>query len=407
MATPQQRFEAVCDQIYDHAIENCPMLDIKAISSFIDAAFKQAKTENPFMSDYTISDYFHHITAKRARKELEIWQQPIPAPTEFWDAAFEYDPLRQESEMGSNRLGELTHPSRFGVISLGRVYDDVELGVKPELGALPESTIAVDDFTTLPFARGISAAISYSDQHPSHESAYQRSLKPVYDQQLRRFVSLGWVFRKFDDGMWEMTGHVLVMDMDRGRDRHPWIVLAHEWPNNDNEGPHGDFKVHAPRRVRRNARDTPGVFPGDDNRTSIAKIIPMNSVEGDDRPILKRFDPDLEFRLLRESGDRESIRTEWGPDLAHVMDWYWNEKAKEEVCYSRDGSVYMRYDPERGEYRYPHLNDWSTDSELGLYGELRAPPLANPQNTGKVLPDSGTVQEVIPKDRQDISSSGF
>lgn len=319
------------------------------------------------MQDYTFMDYFRYITAKEVKKDLEFWLQPRPDPKDFWDAAFQYDPLRQISAAGSVELGHLTHPSRFGVVTLGRLYGDGPvLGVIPEMGALPESDIGVENFTTLPFARTASCAISYPDGHPSHEYTYDILVRPTDDKKLRRFTSLGWVMQKFGDGTWEMMGHVLVMDMDRGRDRHPWIVLAHEWTNNDGEGPRGDFKHHAPRTVKRNNPNSRGVFPGDNNRTTIAKIVQKDPVEGDKRPILKRFDSNFQFLLARGDGDRENVRTEFGPDLAHVMAWYRDERAKEEICYGRDGQEYMRYNTNARGYTYRNLGSSSTEGELDL-----------------------------------------
>jgi hypothetical protein len=387
------------------------LLDIEAMRTFLDTAFKEAKANNSFMSGYTFSDYFHHINARETKEDLRIWLQPRPDPSEFWDAAFQYDPWCRQSKEGSIRLEELTHPSRFGIIPLGRVYDDAEIGLRPDLTALSESDIDVEDFTTRPFARTNSRAISYPDGHPSHESKYEHPLKPSHDEKLRRFTSLGWVVRKFDDGVWELTGHVLVMDTDHGRDHHPWILLPHQWPHPDNEGIEGDFLVHAPQTVRRNDAGTPDVFPGDRNRTPIAKTTPVDSVKGDNRTILKRFDQDFAFGLLRQGGDRQSVRSEFGPDLVHVMAWYWDERPKEEVCHGRDGSVYMQYDPNQGEYHYPNLEYSSTDGEVGLYGELCTPPRALPHKSGNapldLRLDNSSVQEVIPRHCQGISGSGF
>lgn len=61
------------------------------------------------------------------------------------------------------------------------------------------------------------------------------SLESTVHPSLRGFASLGWIGLK-GEYIWSVTGHVLVMDMDRGRICHPWLVLAYEWPHRDEEG---------------------------------------------------------------------------------------------------------------------------------------------------------------------------
>jgi hypothetical protein len=50
---------------------------------------------------------------------------------------------------------------------------------------------------------------------------HRRVVDASEDTKLRRFASLGWVIHVRPNGSWSKTGHALVMDMDKGRDRHP------------------------------------------------------------------------------------------------------------------------------------------------------------------------------------------
>lgn len=63
-------------------------------------------------------------------------------------------------------------------------------------------------------------------------------------------------------GEWDRTGHVLVIDMDDRdvRHRHPWLILASEWPTDGEETGEGDFMVHAEEEVMRGDNTQEGVF---------------------------------------------------------------------------------------------------------------------------------------------------
>lgn len=97
------------------------------------------------------------------------------------------------------------------------------------------------------------------------------------------------------------------MDMDCGRNHHPWFVLAHEWPIN-NKGPEGDFMYHALKTVQRIARGARGVLPGDYNCTPVANLISTHdnlSGKDDSKPFLKRFGSDFVFKLKRRGATGE------------------------------------------------------------------------------------------------------
>ena len=121
----------------------------------------------------------------------------------------------------------------------------------PGPNSLPLSEIKAprNSYARFPAALTDSRVISYPDSHPSIDCkkggcGYQMLIDPQEDSRLRRFCPLGWIAEKRES--WHWTGHALVMDMDRGRDRHPWVVLASEWP-----APHTEvnfFRYAAPRR---------------------------------------------------------------------------------------------------------------------------------------------------------------
>lgn len=368
MATPQS-VEEVYDRIYHSAVTACAGSKAAGTGDYVEIALKDASKKYPFMKGATVKQLLYYITKKQNTEKRRAWQQDRPTEKDFWDAAYEFDPLRQDPGSGPSRLVQLLTPSRFDVLPLGKLYNDIGLGLIPEIGALPESEIRTEDFTTFSPAASDSGAISYSDGHPSEVILPSDMMQPNKDKKLRRFASLGWVVKKsITKGriIWTTTGHVLVMDMDRGRDHHPWFVLAHEWPNDDNEGSQEDFKHHVPKRVPRNARGAKGVFPGDYNRTPIAKIIftrDNQPQEDDNTPFLKRFGSDFVFTLERRGGDRPTVESMWGPGLAHVMTWYWDEEKEEEVCYSDDGGEYMRCKRDAGLYYYPRVGSMWTDGE--------------------------------------------
>lgn len=58
-----------------------------------------------------------------------------------------------------------------------------------------------------------------------------------------------------------MSGHVLSIDADRGRECHPWIMLAKKWESEDLfDCEDGELIVRPPRRVWENDSEVRGVF---------------------------------------------------------------------------------------------------------------------------------------------------
>lgn len=123
---------------------------------------------------------------------------------------------------------------------------------------------------------------------------------------------------------WGKTGHVLVMEMDHRdiRHRHPWFVLAHEWPC-DGWDECEDPNEYAGEIVWRGGPMNGGVFPEHVNRTPICSIKPMGNSDPN-VPILKQFGEDFNFEPGIVGGWIFTLPEEIGPVLAHVMDWYWD-----------------------------------------------------------------------------------
>ena len=94
------------------------------------------------------------------------------------------------------------------------------------------------------------------------EDEIKLGLSEDVENKLRRFVSLGWIV-KGDEEVWHKTGHALVVELEPGRDRNPWIVLAYEWPNDGEETCDDDYMGYAPQVVDQDDEWTAGVLPGD------------------------------------------------------------------------------------------------------------------------------------------------
>lgn len=272
-------------------------------------------------------------------------------------------------------------------ISIGKVYGTTLLKLLPCIGALPAPDIPGFE-PPFNYAATDSAAISYPDGHPSEDDVAPRwelmpgggarrvppVIRPADDDKLRRFAALGWVIQQGRNGQWNKTRHVLVNDMDdrNVRQRQPWLVLASEWPTDDAEAPDGGF-TYAEETVGRNDRTQPGVFPGDNNRTPICRIMPRKKKGIANVPVLQQLGDDFNFVPERLGGHHRIRNSHYGPGLAKIMEWYWDPKAEQEVCYTTQGLEYMRYDRKSKAYSFPDFSRLSFAGEEGLFGEIETP----------------------------------
>ncbi|KAI4251406.1 MAG: hypothetical protein L6R42_008402 [Xanthoria sp. 1 TBL-2021] len=202
--------------------------------------------------------------------------------------------------------------------------------------------------------------------------------------------ALGWVIMQDLGGVWQKAGHVMVIDMDDRNVRHrqPWLVLASEWPADGQDLPDGGFSFYAPETVRRDDRNQAGVFPGDNNRTTICRIVPQGREEKPGEIILFQLGENFNFALERKGGHRDWRRTDRGPELARSMDWYFDPETKEQVCYNKQGREWLRYNQASKEYYFSDVDVRALEGETGFYGEVSGLPVAEiPHHQWKAYED--------------------
>ncbi|KAL8828491.1 MAG: hypothetical protein Q9170_006581 [Blastenia crenularia] len=337
----------------------------------------EAKFQYPFLKGKTEFDYIEWRENVPSVQYPPPEAQPKIPSKDFWLAAYNYDP----SEEGTgNDLVRIIHSGRAGPYDIGRVYGKHALRLIPSFTCLP-TPLDPDFKTHLELAPTDATAIWYPDGHPSEEtftglyndSATGRqgfTIRAQDDDVLRRFTAIGWVQMQNSDGSWNCTGHVLVIDMDDRAVRHrqPWLVLASEWPADREQTSDDGFTFYAEKDVVRNNKWAAGVFPGDNNRTPICCIKPGPGAQEDDI-VLRQLGRDFDFSPLRRGGLYRYRRSDKGPGLARIMDWYWDPKAKQEVCFFKEG-VYLRYDRSTKQYSYPNFSQWRLDGAPGLFGVI-------------------------------------
>lgn len=153
------------------------------------------------------------------------------------------------------------------------------------------------------------------------------------------------------------------MDMDTGRERHPSMILASQWPKDpkDNSGDDETFFIRLPDVVARNQSMTYGVFPGEHHRTTICQILPLPAKRTlpSNGPLLKQFGPNFELVPARFDAERAPQKVFFGPGLVTVMDWFRDPQKDEEVCSREDGgkwNIYMSFNRQKNRYRFHNLN---------------------------------------------------
>ena len=214
--------------------------------------------------------------------------------------------------------------------------------------------------------------------------------------------------------------------MDRGADRHPWLVLASQWPDTNDEGPLGNFKISAEPSPRRDDPNVHGIFPGDHSRTPIARLLYLNPTDQEQAkekslPFLKQLGPNFDFGLRRDGADRvlrttTKFRT-FHPDLAHVTRWYWDQVQGQEVSYAENGNEFARYNPKNGEYQFPNLSNVPVDGQISSWGEVdsytseAAMPESVPPATERVELTSRlqnmSIDQIVPRPYLDNNTIGF
>ncbi|KAL8936803.1 MAG: hypothetical protein Q9211_004011 [Gyalolechia sp. 1 TL-2023] len=306
------------------------------------ARFAEAKATYPFMKDITYA-YYTDYWCRIAMDAVTTRHQSTPAysASEFWHKLY-HDPLTNVAEI--NAFCVFLNYSYFADIEIGRLDGETPLRLAPGAGLINDGEDLFDD---LDWADDGASAVSYAEGHPSEEEV--RLVSPN-DGLLRRFWEVGYILWNMGTG-WKKTGHVLVLDVEKGRDRHPWIMLAKTWETDDDE----PKTITVPDRVRKGDRSAFGVFPGNQNRTTVAKLVPISSdSRAQSTPVLKRMGSNFTFRLQRSGKTitRQKARSQYGPDLARAMTWL-KRPSGEEVCFDKRGIEYMTCDPITGTYSYP------------------------------------------------------
>ncbi|KAL8770274.1 MAG: hypothetical protein Q9209_003910 [Squamulea sp. 1 TL-2023] len=330
------------------------------------ARIDERRSRYPFMAYVDFGHYLEWGMAKIVREVQAAEAVPKPTNADFWKAAYDYDPLGPNPPGDGSALQKILTSGRMERIPIGRIYGRTLLKLLPVIGALPAPDNP-DFEAPFDYAATDSVAISYQDGHLSEEElASQRTelpsgamthtpatIKAKSDDILRRFAALGWVLQEAPNGEWNKTGHVLVIDMDDRdvRHRHPWLILASEWPTDGAETSEGGFTIYAEDEVDRDESAVLGVFPGDNDRTTIFRIKPRAGETN--VPVIERLGDAFDFVPDHPGGQsRTTIQSGNGPALADVMEWYWDPITEQEVCYTKHGFEYMRYDRKAKEYSY-------------------------------------------------------
>lgn len=307
------------------------------------AKFAVEKDKNyPFMKDVEYLDYLQYFGTKAA----DYWEdRKNSIKTYDEDEMFhklQTDALDTRSDV--NNFSWFINQSYFPrIIELGKLNGITPLRFAPHLEFLETQDPPGDD---LAYACPPAKAVNYGEGNPS-EVEELCLVNPKQDETLRRFQEVGYILMQSRDGSWAMTGHVMVLDLDR--DRHPWLILARSWWDNDDED--DDFEKEpfvADDYVEKNKRDVHGIFPGDDNRTTIARFIPYgDNTKDSEKPFLERFCEYFEFSLRRFGQDQ--LETDRGTSLAKIMNWF-ERPDGQEVCFDKNRVEFMTRNPKTGEY---------------------------------------------------------
>ncbi|KAL8834058.1 MAG: hypothetical protein Q9170_003950 [Blastenia crenularia] len=316
--------------------------------------FEEEKAKHGCMKNYNYGDYIMYW-GQRALEAVrsDIASRKAYTARELFNK-LQHHPLNNHDEC--NRLSDFINQSYFPAnIELGKLNGETRLRLAPRQGLFDEDT---DVFGNLSHANHLAAAVSYEEGHPS-EFAY-RLITPRRDAILRRFWEVGHIIMQTSCGSWEMSGHVMVMDLDR--DRRPWLILAKTWSTDDDEA----REMEAPDTVMKDDSDALGVFPGNNNRTTIAMMTPLQQSTAPHSPLLLQMGVDFEFGLQRSGKaiSKAAQRSPYGPSLAKVMTWFKRPNGQE-VCFDENRKEYMTRNPSTGNYSYPNPGIGAFGQQVG------------------------------------------
>ncbi|KAG7001894.1 hypothetical protein G7Y79_00030g064270 [Physcia stellaris] len=341
--------------IYQSALDNrAELRDHDKYDAFIERGLEKYRPAYSFMKEVTVEDYrkfFLVYWSENMILERLEFEKRKRTPEQFWKAAYD---LGSSGSLDVDTDKKNMNRYHVGVIPLGKLRGSTTLALSNRMYVANDLTTDSSTLNKMRYVKTWFRGIRYPDGHPSEPSFKVRASE---DSTLRRFICLGCVLSKSRTGRWEETGHVLVMDMDQGRDRHPWFVLSSAVATFE-EQEDGGYWIHVPARLSlsndlfsNDGISEVGILPGDRERTPVGRIEPKDP--SNPVPVLQQFGPDFEFDITRFGGEssRKVDDDRYGPDLAHVMNWYWDIE-KEEFCCYQNGQEYLRYNDHNAQYTY-------------------------------------------------------
>lgn len=343
MASHRDR-QAVFADIFENTLEQDIWGDEE--KDFLKGRLQHFAKSLDFMKGATVHDYYdwskRDFIEKHQQRQNELHEINQTTLESFWNICLSH--VHDSPEQQGKQLHDLQGTYALPPFPMGKLYGRKHVWLLARSYLLRWSASKTPSgFFNSPFdpsTRTCSGAVIYPDGHPcqyrekaSQSTSAHQSVTEQKDDldpnKLRRWCAIGGLAYKYGDEF-RLTGYVLVMDMDKDRNHHPWLILASEWPdlNNDGDDESGEFTA------RENAKisdfNVHGILPGDIRRTPIAKIIHMKNASKAQRakPMLENFGPDFEFSLLRKDGGRSVSDTEkWKthhPDLVFVTQWFWD-----------------------------------------------------------------------------------
>ncbi|KAL8883991.1 MAG: hypothetical protein Q9215_007868 [Flavoplaca cf. flavocitrina] len=310
----------------------------------------EAQQDYPHMANLTWRDYLKYWDNKVDEDMIkENQSMKYYSVTDLWDFLSNH-PLRNRTD--ADEWATFLNNSYFPkVIDLGQLYGRIPLRLAP-------GNFHFEHFDSVcpPNHKYIDTgvlAVEYQDRHAVTGAQYGSKDDGV----LRQFKEVGCILANGLNG-WDKTGHVLVIDMGPGRNRHPWIILAEQWDEDDGYLFH---QVKVPKSIGKNSPGAKGVFPGNSDRTTIARLIPKPGTPSP-TPFLLQFGSDFQFGL--DDRGTSAVHRSKGPELARVMPWVWrlDETGLQQRCYSDDFGIrdYLLYDAETGVFIYPEPKSEAT-----------------------------------------------
>ncbi|KAL8757630.1 MAG: hypothetical protein Q9184_004155 [Pyrenodesmia sp. 2 TL-2023] len=332
-------------------------------------AFEKERSSNWFMKNLEYDDYVLYC-GEMAMQELHRRQFDVRTATahELWQTLL-HNPFTNGAEF--NDFCRFINSSRFPeIIELGKLNGRLRLRLIPGTRILNEGDTC---FSHLEYADHGGAAVKYTEELLTVGDSDQVSPQ---QGRLRRFQEVGYIF-KHTGKYWEMTGHVMVIDLDT-KPRQPWLILAKTWTDDEDE----PETFTAPDYVAKDDSSALGVFPPNSNRTAIAKLTPYGPSVRNPAPLLLQFGPECHLGLLE--GGKQNPQLQQGPELAKVMTWLKRANGQE-VCFDQIRHVYMIRDSRTGKYtdsqRVP-LADRSTNAPRSSAGPSQPSPRRRAQPSG-------------------------